>query len=166
MAFARITQPGLEKSHYNCGMTIKKKIWISRVLVGIVTFFNLDAAFSFLIDPEYFSPAFELSGVPGHAMIQGMGLLFLMWNIPYIFAILNPVKHFTSLIEANVMQAIGVIGETILLVNLAGTHPIVRSSALRFIFFDASGLILLLLSYFILVRDINRNKLLPEKLVK
>lgn len=135
-------------------------------MIGIVTFFNLDAAFSFLIFAEDYSPGFELPGVPGQAMIQGMGLLFVMWNIPYIVAILNPIKHFTSLIEAVVMQSIGVIGETILLINLSGTHPILRSSTMRFIYFDAGGLTLLLLSFFIMLREIRQSKLLPEKLVE
>lgn len=156
----------VEKNYYNKGMTTRKRVWIARALVGIVTLINLDAAFSFLFQPERYSPGFELSGTPGQAIIQGMGLLFLMWNIPYIVAILNPIKHFTSLVEAVVMQAIGVLGESILLINLSGTHPIIRASTIRFIYFDACGLILLLLAFFILMREIRRNKSLPEKLVK
>lgn len=123
--------------------------WIVRVLIGIVVFFNLDAAFSFMVYPKAYAPGFELYGVPGEAMIQGMGLLFLMWNVPYIIAILDPEKHFISLIASVIMQAIGVFGESILLIRLPGEHPLIKSSTLRFIVFDASGLILLGIALFI-----------------
>lgn len=122
---------------------------IARVLIGIVTFFNLDAAFSFMIQPDLYAPGFEISGIPGRALTQGMGLLFLMWNVPYLFALIQPVKHFTSLIEAVLMQAIGVIGETILLLNLPGSHPMITATTERFILFDGGGLVLLIIALMI-----------------
>ena len=114
-----------------------------RCLIGLVTLFNLDAAFAFLFTPYDYSGGFELTGTPGDAVIQGMGLLFLMWNIPYLVALVNPVRYKISLIEAVVMQAIGVIGETILLLTLKGEHPLIQASVLRFILFDGGGLIVL-----------------------
>jgi len=137
---------------YNGGMKQKQRTWIARLLIGIVVFFNLDAAFSFMFNPAAYAPGFELAGVPGKAVIQGMGLLFLMWNVPYIVAVLDPVRHFVSLIEAVVMQAIGVFGETILLMTLEGSHPLIKSTTLRFIYFDGGGLVLLLLAFFIIRR--------------
>ena len=116
---------------------------VPRVLIGLVTFFNLDAAFSFLFNPKGYSAGFELSGSAGDAVIQGMGLLFLMWNIPYLVALINPFRYRVSLIEAVIMQAVGVVGETILLLNLKGQHPLIQASVIRFILFDGSGLILL-----------------------
>ena len=126
--------------------------WLVRVLIGIVVFFNLDAAFSFLILPKAYAPGFELSGVPGQVIIQGMGLLFLMWNVPYIIAILDPLRHFTSLIEAVIMQAIGVFGESILLSLMPGDHAMIKASTMQFIVFDAGGLILLVIGFFITLR--------------
>jgi len=126
--------------------------WIVRVLIGIVVFFNLDAAFSFMFLPKAYAPGFELSGVPGQMIIQGLGLLFLMWNVPYIIAMLNPGRHFTSLIEAVIMQAIGVFGESILLSLMPGEHVMIKSSTVRFIVFDAGGLILLVIGFFITLR--------------
>lgn len=119
-------------------------IWVSRVLIGAVAFSNLLAAFQFMLQPDIYAPGFELQGEIGTAMIQGMGLLFLMWNVPYIVALLHPYQHLVSLIEAVVMQAIGVIGESILLSLLQGSHPVIRASVIRFIFFDGGGLVLLL----------------------
>ncbi len=92
-------------------------------------------------------------------MIQGMGLLFVMWNIPYIVALTDPLRHFVSLIEAVVMQGIGVFGETVLLLTLKGEHPQIHASVLRFIFFDGGGLFFLLAALVLMVsykRSLNR----------
>lgn len=127
-------------------------------MVGIVTFLNLQAAFLFLLWPEDFYQGFELIGEPGIALIRGMGLLFLMWNIPYLVAMWHPLRHFTSLVEAVVMQAIGVLGESLLLLALPGEHPVLESSVMRFIYFDGGGLVLLLTAL-ILVWTLKRGKL-------
>jgi len=147
---------------YNGRMKERQRNWISRFLIGIVLFFNLDAAFSFMLNPAAYSPGFELAGVPGRAVIQGMGLLFLMWNIPYIVALLDPGRHFVSLIEAVVMQAIGVIGESILLMTLEGNHPLITTTTMRFIYFDGGGLVLLLLAFYITWRGRKAGNSLPE----
>jgi len=91
-----------------------------------------------------------------------MGLLFLMWNIPYIVALLDPGRHFVSLIEAVVMQAIGVIGESILLMTLEGNHPLITTTTMRFIYFDGGGLVLLLLAFYITWRGRKAGNSLPE----
>ncbi|MDO9122661.1 MAG: hypothetical protein Q7U31_12790 [Anaerolineaceae bacterium] len=124
---------------------------VARVLIGIVTFFNLQCAFFFLFRPADFAPGFELTGVPGAAIIQGMGLLFVMWNVPYLFALVNPLKYTVSLIEAVIMQAVGMFGETILLLLLKGEHPLIKASVLRFIVFDGAGLVLLLIALLLIL---------------
>lgn len=130
--------------------------WIARILIGLVTFLNLQCALLFLIYPGNFAPGFELSGIVGEAMIRAMGLLFVMWNVPYIFALIHPIKNRLSLFEAVIMQFIGVTGETILLLSLSGIHPILKASVERFIIFDASGLILLLIAVFLISRKMER----------
>ncbi len=134
----------------------KRTLWIARGLVGVVTFLNLQAAFLFILRPQDFYGGFELSGEQGMAMIRGMGLLFLMWNIPYLVALIHPVRHYVSLMEAVIMQSIGVAGESLLLAALPGQHPQLQASVMRFIYFDGGGLILLLAA-FILVRRL-RNR--------
>jgi hypothetical protein len=124
----------------------KRMVWIARILIGIVTFFNLQAAIQFMLQPEFYAAGFEIGGSPGEAMIRGVGLLFLMWNIPYIVALIHPFRHFVSLCEAVVMQAIGLAGESVILLTLAGEHPQITSSVTRFIIFDGSGLLLLLIA--------------------
>jgi hypothetical protein len=133
-------------------MSQHKTLWAARIFIGIVTFFNLECAVAFLSNPGSFAPAYELTGAVGHAMIRAMGLLFVMWNVPYVFALINPLRHNVSLIEAVVMQAVGVIGETILLLTLPGSHPVLADSVLRFIIFDGAGLILLLIALLITKR--------------
>lgn len=126
-------------------------VWIARLLVGIVTFLNLQAAFYFLIRPQDYAPGFELIGEPGSAMIRGVGLLFVMWNIPYIVALIHPMRHFVSLIEAVVMQAIGVVGESLILLTIPDIHLQIHSSVMRFIFFDGAGLISLVIALILMV---------------
>ena len=126
-----------------------KRLWVSRIFIGTVTFLNLQAALLFMLVPYHFVSSFELVGETGKGVIQALGVLFLMWNVPYIFALINPIKNHTSLIQANIMQAIGVIGETGILTMLKGNHPILSASITRFIIFDASGLALLLIALLI-----------------
>jgi hypothetical protein len=124
-----------------------RKLWLGRVLIAVVLFLNLHAAVLFLIHPADYASGFELSGVPGSSMVQGMGLLFIMWNIPYLVALLHPVRHRLSLIEALIMQSIGVIGESSLKYLLPAGHLILSASVNRFILFDAADLVLLLLAW-------------------
>jgi hypothetical protein len=124
---------------------------IARILIGVVAFLNLQAAVFFIFNPGGYAPGFELAGVPGEAMVQGMGVLFLMWNIPYIFALVNPLRHFVSLIEAVIMQGIGVFGESVLLLTRKGEHPQIHASVLRFIIFDGGGLLFLLAALLLMV---------------
>jgi hypothetical protein len=144
-------------------MSNKWKIWIARALIGVVLIINLDAAFSFLFSPGDFAPAFELSGQPGIAMIRGVGLLFLMWNVPYVIALINPIQFSIALLSAVVMQAIGVIGETFILLSVTGSHPQITASTTRFIIFDAGGLVVLLLAGWIVIQSQKRNSTLLSK---
>ena len=122
-------------------------LWIGRFFIAVVLFLNLQAAVLFLLHPADYAPGFELNGAAGNAMIQGMGLLFVMWNVPYLVALLHPVKHRLSLIEALIMQTIGVAGETTLWCLLPSGHAILAGSVTRFVLFDASDLLLLLLAW-------------------
>ncbi len=99
---------------------------------------------SFLLNPGVFASGFELVGVPGAAAVRGFAVLFVMWNIPYLVALWQPQDHRLSLWEALVMQTLGVIGESFILFSLPPGHVVLNASLLRFIAFDASGVIALL----------------------
>jgi len=124
----------------------KMRLNLARGLIGIVILFNLQAAVVFLIWPANYVPAFELEGAVGEAMLRGLGVLFIMWNVPYAVAMWNPLRYRISLYEALAMQTIGLVGETIILSRLPVVHNLARASISRFIAFDAVGLVLLIIA--------------------
>lgn len=114
------------------------------MFILIVLAWNVQCAVVFLLWPAESAAGFELSGAPGEAMLRGLGVLFLMWNVPYIVAFWHPLRNCLSLYEAIGMQAIGLVGESLILVALPGTHNLARAGLMRFIIFDGLGLLLLL----------------------
>ena len=132
-------------------LSATQKTWLARLLIGLVFFFNVQCAIAFLAAPQLYAASFELSGPPGEGMLRGLGLLFLMWNVPYAVALWNPARQRTSLYEAIVMQAIGVVGETLLLATFPAEagYTAIGASVGRFIIFDGSGLVLLVLAAFL-----------------
>lgn len=126
--------------------TLPWRLWAARILIGLTTGWNLQCALAFLINPRAFAPSFELSGVSGEAAVRGVGILFIMWNIPYLVALWHPLRHRLSLLEAWGMQLAGLVGETWLLTTLPEEHALLRASIQRFIVFDAAGLLMLTLA--------------------
>ena len=131
------------------------KVWLARLLIGIVFFFNLQCAIAFLLSPEAFVSAYELSGAVGAAVIQGFGVLFLMWNVPYAVALWHPVRFRTSLWQAVAMQALGVVGELLIYGSLPSDHRYLRQAIVRFAAFDGIGLLLLMMA--VLLRNGSRK---------
>jgi hypothetical protein len=124
----------------------RRRVWSARALIGLVFLWNVQCAMAFILAPDRFAPGFELGGAAGEAMVRGMGVLFVMWNVPYAVALWHPVRHRVSLYEAIAMQAIGLAGESLILWSLGGAHPVAAASVGRFIAFDAAGLVLLVVA--------------------
>ena len=123
-----------------------------RILIAAVLFFNLQCALAFLLRPAAYMGGFGLAGVVGEQMVRALGVLFLMWNVPYIFALIDPQRRRFSLLEAIIMQAVGLLGETGILL-LGGPYPArITATITRFILFDGGGLILLVAAL-VLVRQ-------------
>jgi len=120
-----------------------RSLWLARLAIAVVMAWNLECAVAFVAQPGRYAPGFEVAGVPGEALVRGMGVLFVMWNVPYAVALWHPRRQRTSLIEALAMQGIGLVGETLLLATLPAGYARLRGSTLRFILFDAAGLLLL-----------------------
>jgi hypothetical protein len=116
----------------------------ARVLIGFVILMNLQAAAAFLLRPEQYAPSFELENMVGEAILRGMGVLFVMWNVPYVVALWNPIRHRISLYESLAMQTIGLVGETIIFFSLPMTNHMLKGSIQRFMAFDGLGLALLI----------------------
>jgi hypothetical protein len=123
---------------------LRMKRILPRGLIGLVILINLQCAIVFILSPGAYAPAFELRGAIGKAMLRGMGILFLMWNVPYLVALWDPEKHRLALYEALVMQTIGLVGEVALYATLPVVHTPARNSIQRFIVFDALGLLALI----------------------
>jgi hypothetical protein len=121
----------------------------SRLLIAIVTAWNLQCALIFLLNPGAYAPGFELTGIPGEAAVRGFAVLFVMWNIPYLLALWQPRRHRLSLWEALAMQTVGVIGESLIFFSLPTGYPSLHTSILRFIAFDAAGVVLLGIAVFL-----------------
>lgn len=143
-------------------MSITLRINITRLLIGIVFFWNVQCAILFLLMPGNYAPSFELSGDLGEAMIRAMGVLFLMWNVPYAFALWHPVRNKLSLFEAMIMQSIGFIGELVILFHLPVIHTTARFSILRFSLFDGLGVLLLFVA-FLLVHGMLKQQVDQQK---
>jgi hypothetical protein len=124
------------------------RLTITRCLIAAVVLINLQCAIMFLLKPEFFLSAFELSAIPGEAALRGMGVLFLIWNVPYLVAFFNPVRYKVALYEAIAMQTIGLVGEMAIFASLPVAHALLRDSIARFILFDAGGLIALVVSLY------------------
>jgi hypothetical protein len=134
------------------GNDIKKsalRLWLARLLIAVVVAWNLQCALIFLLNPGAYAPGFELFGIPGETAMRGFAVLFIMWNIPYLVALWQPRRHRLSLWEALVMQTVGVIGESLILIFLPSGHGVLHGSLLRFIFFDAAGMGLLGIAIFV-----------------
>jgi hypothetical protein len=127
-------------------LSFSVRVWLGRLLIGYVLFVNVQSAIAFLLQPAVYAPGFELSGAAGAGMIRGMGILFLMWNVPYTVALSHPVKRRISLYEAVGMQAIGFLGETFLLLTFPAGHPAIVDSVGRFFLFDGIGLAALVIA--------------------
>jgi hypothetical protein len=135
-----------------------RSIHLARLLIALVLISNLYAALGFLFTPQQFMSVYELAGASGEAAVAGIGLLFVMWQIPYLAAIFNPIKHRFSLIEALIMQGLGVIGETFIRLRIPSQHIILRSGITRFIIFDLAGLALLATALLMVSRFQHENE--------
>lgn len=130
-------------------MSEKFRLWLARFLIALVTAWNLQAALVFILWPERYAPGFELTGVPGAAAVRGTGILFVMWNVPYLVALRNPSRYRLALGMALAMQFLGLLGESLILFTLPYGHTLLSESIARFIIFDGSGLILLMSAFWI-----------------
>jgi hypothetical protein len=124
------------------------RIWAARFFILLVTAWNIQCAFLFLTSPSSYSAGFNLEGPIGAAMIRSIGLLFLMWNIPYFAALIHPNRWRVTLWVALIQQTIGVMGE-IWIRSLSSQLIELQASLLKFILFDAAGIVCMELALYL-----------------
>ena len=131
-------------------------VWFARIAVLAVFFLNVMCAVQFIAWPEAYAPAYGLPPTPeSHAMVAGLGVAFLMWNATYPAVIANPVRFRALYVVVLVQQAIGLAGETWIWLRLSAQGLAASQMAggiMRFIAFDAGGLVLMLLAFAVLAR--------------
>lgn len=130
-------------------------LWSARLVVAAVCIWNLTAAVPFTLNPSAYTRAFELenTGLPGQVMVRGLGVAFLMWQVPFLPVIWHPGRFRACYLCVLGMQLVGVVGESIMLAGLPAGHAPLRATAQRFILFDATGLVLMALAYVALRRS-------------
>ncbi len=114
-----------------------------RIAFAIVFVVNVQCAASFVLQPDAYAPAYELSGTAGAVAVQGLGIAFLMWNATYPAVIANPRRFRALGAVVLAQQAIGLAGESWIRLSLPGGHAVLAASIERFIAFDAFGLALM-----------------------
>ena len=122
-------------------------VWLARLTLAVVFCFNVNCAISFVARPEAYAPGFEVSGVPGQALVRGMGFLFLMWNVTYPLAIWNPGRYRWLFLIIIVQQSIGLTGEMWMLLTLPPGHTALTRTGWRFVAFDGAGLVAMLITF-------------------
>ena len=133
------------------GKTRKASIWVARVLVFAVFFVNVQCALQFLLWPGAYTAAYQVEGASAEVMVRTVGICFLMWNATYPPVIAKPDRFRVLFSVIIAQQVIGLVGESLLLLGLADGLSVLAGSIMRFVAFDAAGLVLLVAA-FILTR--------------
>ena len=118
-------------------------VWVARLAVAAVFALNVSCALLFLLRPQDYAGGFEVGGAVGETIVRSFGILFLMWNVTYPPVILAPHRQRALFIVVLIQQALGVIGESWLYLALPAGHAALRATGLRFIYFDAGGLVVM-----------------------
>ena len=133
-----------------------KREWVARVLVALVFIVNVQCALQFILWPGAYTAAYQLEGTSAEAIVRSFGICFLMWNATYPPVIVKPGKYRVLFAVVIAQQVIGLVGESLLYFGLGPDLSILASSVLRFIAFDAAGLVLLACAF--LVTRASRNR--------
>jgi hypothetical protein len=140
---------GMKNNQHSDSRNDPTNIWLIRLLILVVLASNIYCAIQFLVNPSGYIQQFDLTGEAGTIVIRSLGILFIMWNVPYAIAIYQPYRYSVDLISALLMQLIGFIGETLIYFSIQ-TLVNTKSSIMRFMIFDFAGLLLLTVAYILL----------------
>lgn len=135
---------------------MKATTWFARIAFAAVFAVNVQCALSFALSPGDFAAAYELGGEAGDAAVRGIGIAFLMWNATYPAFIAAPRRFPVLGWVILAQQAIGLIGESLLLCGLPAGHDVLAASITRFVAFDAAGLALMGIAFACLLRSMRR----------
>ena len=122
--------------------SLRLSCWAVRLTYLFVFVVNVQCALSFILCPQGYAPAYQLSGVACQAAVAGIGVAFLMWNVTYPAVIFRPASFYSLGVVVLVQQLVGLIGECFIWAQLPSTgFELLRNSIARFVLFDGVGLI-------------------------
>ena len=134
----------------------RKAAWIARVAVLAVFILNVMCAIQFILEPVRYATAYGLPGTQeAGAMVAGLGVAFLMWNVTYPAVIVSPTRFRVLYVVVLTQQLVGLVGESCILANLVGAGlggGLMAAGIIRFVAFDAGGLVVMLVAFILLVR--------------
>lgn len=125
----------------------KKRMWMARILIAAVFFVNVQCAVQFIAWPESYTAAYQLEGASALSVVRSFGICFLMWNATYPPVIARPERYRMLFTVVIAQQAIGLIGETLLVIGMTPELAVMAASVWRFIAFDGAGLVLLAIAF-------------------
>ena len=123
------------------------RIWAARALVALVFLVNVQCAVQFIAWPGDYTAAYQLEGASAPAVVQSIGICFLMWNVTYPPVIVQPHRFRVLFGVVLAQQLVGLVGETLLYLSLGPNLTVMAASIMRFIAFDAAGLVLLAIAF-------------------
>lgn len=128
-----------------------KKI-LARILYLAVFISNLICIVAFITNPSSYIYSYQVAGAPGAvAAIEGIGIAFAMWNVTYPFFIFSRRNNSTLGLVIIVQQIVGLVGELYIRAGLSEDCAVLADSIMRFIWFDAGGLVLLIIGFVLLM---------------
>ena len=110
-------------------------------------FINVQCALQFVLWPEAYTAAYQLQGASACVIVQSFGICFLMWNATYPPVIVRPDRYRVLFGVVLAQQTIGLVGESMLFVGLGPGLEQLSASVMRFIMFDAAGLVALAVAF-------------------
>lgn len=119
------------------------------MLVALVFFINVQCAVQFVLWPGAYTAAYQLEGASAEAVVRSIGICFLMWNATYPPVIVRPRKYRVLFAVVLAQQVIGLVGESLLYLSLGPDLAVLAASVMRFIVFDAAGLIALACAFLV-----------------
>ena len=132
----------------------RKATWFARVMVLVVFCWNVLCALQFIIAPASFASGYGLEPTPENcALVSGIGVAFLMWNVTYPAVIFDPMRFKTLYIVVLIQQLVGLAGEYFIWMRLSGAglaEGAMADGIMRFVIFDGVGLAMMLVGLIVL----------------
>ena len=142
-------------------MSVRKAAWLARIAVLIVFILNVMCAIQFIAEPIRYAGAYGLPATQeSAAMVAGLGVAFLMWNVTYPAVIVSPRRFRALYVVVLIQQLVGLVGESFIwwrLINAGLGSGLMAAGIMRFVIFDAGGLIIMLAAFIVLAVAERRN---------